>query len=190
MCTFYLVRHAHATWNTDEQRPLSAQGCQAAQQLVSVLGQLPISAIYASSARRAYQTVEPLANHFRLSVQQCDDFMERRLSAEPVSNFLAAVAQSWHAPAESLRGGESNQAAQARSIKALHHVAQHHPGEHIMIGTHGNLLALMLQWYDPTIDFAFWQQLSMPDVYRLDLQIDPPAAAERLYNTMYSSIAS
>jgi 2,3-bisphosphoglycerate-dependent phosphoglycerate mutase len=37
------------------------------------------------------------------------------------------------------------------------------------IGTHGNLLALLLNYFDPVIGFDFWSQLSMPDIYQLEL---------------------
>ena len=42
-----------------------------------------------------------------------------------------------------------------------------HPGQQIVIGTHGNLLALILQRYDPSVGFTFWSKLAMPDAYRL-----------------------
>jgi len=39
---------------------------------------------------------------------------------------------------------------------------------HIVIGTHGNLLTLILNHFDPGISHTFWQNLTMPDIYRLD----------------------
>jgi 2,3-bisphosphoglycerate-dependent phosphoglycerate mutase len=45
-----------------------------------------------------------------------------------------------------------------------------HAGEHLVLSTHGNLMALVLQYYDPCIDYQFWRELSMPDVYRVRLE--------------------
>ena len=57
MTVFYLIRHAHATWTPDENRPLSERGQQDALRVADLLGGQPIAAIYASTMRRAQQTV-------------------------------------------------------------------------------------------------------------------------------------
>jgi len=44
-----------------------------------------------------------------------------------------------------------------------------HPTENIVLSTHGNLIALILQAFDSSIDFMFWKSLSMPDIYQLDI---------------------
>ncbi|MNC81660.1 hypothetical protein D3C75_1348610 [compost metagenome] len=36
-----------------------------------------------------------------------------------------------------------------------------------MIGTHGNIMILMMNYFDKKFDFAAWQQLDMPDIYKL-----------------------
>jgi 2,3-bisphosphoglycerate-dependent phosphoglycerate mutase len=42
-------------------------------------------------------------------------------------------------------------------------------------------MALMLQRYDASVGFAFWQALTMPDVYRLDISADGAAQIQRLW---------
>ena len=66
MSTLYLVRHAHAEWTPDENRPLSAQGSEDANRVANTLYVVPISAIYSSPARRARQTIAPLAGRLGL----------------------------------------------------------------------------------------------------------------------------
>jgi len=66
MATFFFVRHAKAGsrshWTGDDrQRPLSKKGVKQAEDLVSVLGDFPISAVFSSPYRRCLETVEPLA---------------------------------------------------------------------------------------------------------------------------------
>ena len=96
-----------------------------------------------------------------------DDLRERELSGAPVDDWLAAVRAVWEDEDFAWPGGESNRTAQRRGVDALERILAAHPGRQFVIGTHGNLLALILQRYDPYVDFAFWRGLSTPDAYRL-----------------------
>jgi 2,3-bisphosphoglycerate-dependent phosphoglycerate mutase len=40
----------------------------------------------------------------------------------------------------------------------------------MVLSTHGNLLTLILQHYEPNVDYAFWRALTMPDVYELRIE--------------------
>ncbi|KYC89889.1 hypothetical protein B4102_3896 [Heyndrickxia sporothermodurans] len=40
-------------------------------------------------------------------------------------------------------------------------------GKNVVIGTHGNLMVLILHYFDTSYRFNFWKKLSMPDIYRL-----------------------
>lgn len=72
--------------------------------------------------------------------------------------------------------------AQQRGIAALEKLRQQHgDAEHVVLATHGNLLALILQHYDPALGYAFWQALTMPDVYRLSLEPHDATKIERIY---------
>ncbi|MBH9788030.1 histidine phosphatase family protein, partial [Clostridioides difficile] len=64
----------------------------------------------------------------------------------------------------------SNQQAMARAIPSLRNILLTHPQESVVIGTHGNIMALIMQYFDAQYDYAFWQTLSMPDIYRLTFQ--------------------
>ena len=61
MTVFYLIRHAHAVWTPDEQRPLSPQGREDARWVAELLRRYPITQVYAIPYRRAWETVAPLA---------------------------------------------------------------------------------------------------------------------------------
>jgi 2,3-bisphosphoglycerate-dependent phosphoglycerate mutase len=45
----------------------------------------------------------------------------------------------------------------------------------------GNLLALILNYYDPSIDFAFWKSLTIPDIYILNLNQFEEVSMSRLW---------
>ena len=172
MTMVYLVRHAHADWQPDEGRSLSPQGLVDAERVADLLADRPIAAIYASPARRAQQTVAPLARRRGLPLQIVADLRERLLSATPVDDFPAAIRAVWSDPDRALAGGESNRTAQRRGVAVLHMLAARHPQQQIALATHGNLLALMLQHFDAGFDFSRWQALTMPDVYHVQLTPD------------------
>jgi 2,3-bisphosphoglycerate-dependent phosphoglycerate mutase len=181
MTVFYLVRHAHADWRPGEERPLSARGQQDARRVARVLALYPITALYSSPARRARQTILPLAVRLGLPLHVVPELYERRLSDDPVNDFLEAVRATWADPCFAFPGGEPNAAAQERAVELLETLLARHAGEHVVLSTHGNLLALLLQHFDPAIDFHFWQSLTMPDVYRLVLVPRTAACIRRLF---------
>jgi 2,3-bisphosphoglycerate-dependent phosphoglycerate mutase len=168
MTVFYLIRHAHADWTPDEQRPLSSQGQDDAQRVAELLGSSPITRIYSSPFQRARQTVSPLARRLGLPVRIEPGLRERELGGGPgASDFFAAVEQTWRNHSYAHPGGESNAAAQRRGVAVVQRLGDEYPGEHLALSTHGNLMALVLQHYDPRVDYDFWRALTMPDVYEL-----------------------
>jgi len=168
--TIYLVRHAHADWQDDESRPLSKAGLKAAQVVGSLLAALPITAIYSSPARRAVETVAPLADRLGIRPELMHDLRERELPALPGSEFDRAVADAWRSPETATTGAESNVDAQSRGLAAVRSILTRHGGERVVVSTHGNLLALILNGFDSAFGYDFWRRLSFPDVYRLEFE--------------------
>ena len=94
----------------------------------------------------------------------------------------------WRDPHIAHPGGESNVVAQQRGVAAVENLRhQHGDAEHVALATHGNLLALILQHYDPALGYEFWQALTMPDVYRLSLGPQGATNIERIYREQTGS---
>ena len=55
-----------------------------------------------------------------------------------------------------------------------------HPAQHIVLSTHGNLMALVLRIFDSSVDFMFWKSLTMPDIYRLNISQSGEGLMQRL----------
>lgn len=180
--TIHPVRHAHASWTPDDGRALSPEGHVGAERVARLLGGEPIVAIYASTARRAMQTVEPLAQQLGLPVTPSDELRERRLSGTPVDDHGAAIAWCWAHPEAALPGGESNAVAQRRGVAVVNELAKRHAGGTLVVGTHGNLLALILQHWLPAVNHAFWRRLTMPDIYVLTLNASGASTITRRWN--------
>ncbi len=166
----YLVRHAQAEWwkAPDENRPLTKKGFEDAEQLSEILKSHPIDAIYSSPYTRARQTIEPTARRLGLEIHIKDDLRERKLGDIGNEDFAAAVEKTWKNPDFAYPNGETNSAARKRAVNSVHQLRAKHPNENIALASHGNIIALILQAFDPTIDFDFWKSLSMPDVYVTD----------------------
>ena len=181
MSKFYLVRHAHAEWELDENRPLSAQGSAAANRVADMLCRYRISAIYSSPAARVWQTVTPLSQRLNLSIHMEADLQERRLGDGVFEDFLKAVEVTWQNPAFAHPGGESSAMAQKRGMAVVQRLFEKHSGQQIVLSTHGNLMALVLQSFDPSVDFIFWKSLTMPDVYQLNISKSGKGLMQRLW---------
>jgi 2,3-bisphosphoglycerate-dependent phosphoglycerate mutase len=167
--TVYLVRHCHAHWSTDDARPLSDEGTEAARRLATLLSDRPIAAIYSSPSRRAVDTVAPLADRVGQPLQLVPELRERELLPMPRELFENAVAATWRHPQRAPAGAESNDDAQRRGLSALMSIVERHHGRHVVVSTHGTLMTLMLNGLDATLGFDFWRHLSFPDVYALEL---------------------
>jgi 2,3-bisphosphoglycerate-dependent phosphoglycerate mutase len=167
MNTFYLVRHAEAIWSEDENRPLSCQGHKDSERVADILVKQPIALIYSSPYQRARETIAPLAKRLNLEIQIEPNLRERCLSSENVEDFFPAVEQTWVDPTFAHPGGESNAAVQKRGIAVLARLHEETSSKQIVLSTHGNFLAVLLQYFVPSIDFNFWKSLTFPDIYQL-----------------------
>lgn len=167
---YYFVRHAHSTYTHNEwTRPLSQRGRASLSQL-NVLKKEPISAIYYSPYQRAIETVESLALALGLPVHLDKRLIERKLSNQNISDqaFEATLKQLWENPDMSLSGGESNLTAQKRARAFLQELEEKHQNEHIIISSHGNLICILLNYFDDAIQYSFWKQLPMPAILVLN----------------------
>ncbi|MBN8210460.1 histidine phosphatase family protein [Bacillus sp. NTK071] len=167
----YLVRHAHSTYTPDEYgRELSQKGREDQKRLTNVMKNVKIDAVLSSPYMRAIQTVEGLAENNGLEIQLIEEFKERVLSQEPVDNFDNAIEAVWRDEAFHLPGGESNERARLRGVQACKEVLHTHRGKSVAIGTHGNLMVLIMSYFNNQYDVTFWRELDMPDVYRLTFE--------------------
>ncbi len=96
--TVYLVRHAKAgsrsEWiGSDEARPLTKSGRRQAKALVQVLRDAEPKRILSSPYQRCTQTVEPLARHLGLEVEEVAELAEGE-PPEPVVELIRAAGEN------------------------------------------------------------------------------------------------
>lgn len=184
LTNLYLVRHAHSTYTSDEiGRPLSSKGFADAERISGVLANEKIDVIISSPYKRAIQTVGSIAKKLGIEVNLEEGFKERTLSREPVEDFTMAITRVWEDPTFFLPGGESNHVAQKRGIKAIGNVLECYEGKNIVIGTHGNIMVLIMNHFDKKYDFNFWKNLNMPDIYKLTFENKNLVDIKRLWDS-------
>ena len=168
-----LVRHAEPVAIgtpdiADDDRPLTEAGRSAAEELAVELDGWEITAIYSSPYARALETVTVLAQRRGIGVQLIDDLRERRLSLEPHGEWRASLQRSWTDADFALPGAESGRDAQRRAVAILDLLRVRHPdGGRLVIGSHGNLISLILQALEPDVGYDFHMAMPMPALYRL-----------------------
>ncbi len=169
-----LVRHATPVevWTpgyADDDRPLTDEGRRAADELAAEFDGYALTAIYSSPYLRSVQTVHALAVRRGLKVQLIHDLRERRLSKVPLEDWRAKLEQAWTDADFAPPGGETGRDAQRRAVGTLDLLRSRHPdGGRLVLGSHGNLISLILQALEPAVDFEFHMAMPMPAVYRLN----------------------
>ena len=181
--TIYLVRHAHSVYSPDELgRPLSQKGIKDAERITYLLKDAAIEKVISSPYKRAVQTVDGIASQFQLDIEIMDDLKERKLSEYSVPDFQETMDKVWGNPHFALVGGESNMVAQERGVRAIKSILKKYAGKNIVIGTHGNIMVLIMNYFDPRYNYDFWRSLSMPDLYKLVFKSDELIQVEGLNN--------
>ncbi|WP_312870031.1 histidine phosphatase family protein [Fontibacillus panacisegetis] len=82
----------------------------------------------------------------------------------------------------SFPGGESSKDAQKRAIKVFKKIIDKFNGKRIVIGTHGDIMTLMMNYFDNTYGFEFWESTTMPDIYKLEFEENKLNNVTRLWD--------
>jgi 2,3-bisphosphoglycerate-dependent phosphoglycerate mutase len=168
-----LVRHAEpvpfgSPDFVDDDRPLTEAGRAAAIELAAELDDWEISAIYSSPLARAMETVRILAERRGMAVHVLVDLRERELSLQADDSWRETLARSWADPSFALPGSESGRDAQRRGVGTLDLLRSRYPdGGRLVLGSHGNLISLILQALEPGIGYDFNMAMPTPALYRI-----------------------
>jgi broad specificity phosphatase PhoE len=133
--TLLLVRHGETDWNADGRlqgqtdRTLSDFGHRQARQLADALAEEELEAIYASDLARARETAEIVGERLGLAVVLDADLREKDWGTW---EGLTAVERD---RVEFV--GESTEAHQERTLRALRRISERHPGGRVLVVTHG-----------------------------------------------------
>src|SRR5262245_50800589 len=154
-----LLRHGETDWNLQgrcqgaSDLDLNSSGMSQAEELGRILRQEPLTAIYSSPLKRAFQTAEIIGRHHSdLPILIDGDFREldhgllEGLTFDEIKSQYPAFIGRWREAAAELKvpGGESLVAVDLRSWKALQRVAERHAADTALVVTHNFPILAML----------------------------------------------
>lgn len=171
--TLYLVRHAESPFifNMEKEREISGDGHEKSKKIAKLFKEIDINCIASSSYRRAVQTVYYLAQEKDLEIHEYDELIERQIKGMDYDLDWDVVEKGIEKSFENidfaLAGGETTREAQERSIPVIHKLLDENRGKNIVLGTHGNIMTIILKYFNGDYGYDFWKSTSKPDVYKL-----------------------
>jgi len=176
MTTVYFIRHAHSPYipGMERTKGLSDRGRQDAAEVARLLKDEGIDVLVSSTYDRAILTIKDLAEELGLDIRLEEDLRERRLADEGYvisdEQFFECKRKLYEDWDYAFPGGESGKQAQSRAVSVLQGILEQYRGKKIGIGTHGDIMTLMMNYFDSRYNYTFWQSLSMPDIYQLEFE--------------------
>lgn len=158
-CEIWMVRHGRTSWNKElrfqghSDIPLDEEGLRQAEDARVKLTGRGFHAVYSSDLQRARQTaeimvgnrfgeiiVDPLLREVHLGEYEGMTVSQVRTAAP---EFYAAFRSA--RPDFKVPGGESYEDLVNRVVDRLHHIAEKHVGEQVLVVTHGGVIAAAMR---------------------------------------------
>jgi probable phosphoglycerate mutase len=151
----FAIRHGETAWNVDTRIQghldieLSAVGRQQAQQVGVALSEEPITAIYSSDLKRAFETAQAIAAAQQLPQVTPWPGLRERHFGHFQGKTWAEIETQWPEDARRWRtrdphwapdGGESLTVVRARIDQNINEIAARHIGEAIVLVAHGGVM--------------------------------------------------
>lgn len=185
--TVYMVRHGDSPKEGNERtRGLTEKGYEDAQRVAELLRDKEIDVVVSSPYLRSILTVEQVALHTDKEVMVIEDLRERvfsssdnRLDDKELGPLLE---KSFEDFTFSLEGGEANAACQKRAVQVLKELLHRYKDKSIVIGTHGAVMTLMMNYFNASFDLEFLYSTTKPDIYRLEFNNEVLVSVERVWD--------
>jgi 2,3-bisphosphoglycerate-dependent phosphoglycerate mutase len=161
----YIIRHCEAKGQPPESS-LTEKGQKQAQELARYFSNTHIDRIISSPFLRAIQTIEPLGKKRGIKIEKDERLAERTLSSGDLPDWLEKLEATYEDLDLKFEGGESSREAMDRIVQVVEE-AYETEADNIVIVTHGNIMSLLIRYYQPSFGFEDWKNLGNPDVYRL-----------------------
>ncbi|RNA69295.1 histidine phosphatase family protein [Alteribacter keqinensis] len=161
----YLIRHCEAEgqWPNAE---LTKKGTKQAEQLKKYFTYRNLDKIITSPWKRAVNTAKPLSLLKNKPIHTDERLQERKLSSKDMPDWFEKLKNTFIDHDLTFDGGESSRTAQQRGLEAIKSIVNGN-GDRFAVVTHGNLLSLILHYYDRKIGFEDWKALRNPDLFVL-----------------------
>ncbi|MCM3786230.1 phosphoglycerate mutase family protein [Neobacillus mesonae] len=179
MKNVYVVRHCQAEGQASDAQ-LTANGIVQAEILAEFLLYKGVDYIISSSYERAYSTIKPLSEKIGVEIAVDERLTERVLSDKSYPDWRNMLRKTFDNLDICYEGGESSNTAMSRVISVVME-ALNSEYNNIVLVSHGNLISLLLKYFDDRIGFKEWAALSNPDVFHLNFSAEDKPAIHRIW---------
>ena len=157
----YLVRHAQPNLDNhdDFSRELSPKGLEDRKRVTEFLSDKNIDVVYSSPFKRAVDTIADFADSKNKKINIVDEFRERKVGDYWLDDFTAFTKNQWKDFNYKLPDGECLKEVQERNITALKEILERHPGEKIVIGSHGTAMSTIINYYDSSFGYEDFEKI-------------------------------
>ncbi|HDR7517588.1 histidine phosphatase family protein [Bacillus mobilis] len=183
----YMVRHGESPKleGNERTRGLTEKGHMDACRVTDILKEERIDAFISSPYNRATLTVEKAADFYEKEIVVYENLKECMFSNEDQiisdKEVYPLVKKMFSDPDFALKEGESYKDCQRRVVKVLKEILMDFQGQKIVIGTHGLVMTLMMNYFDNQYGFEFLIHASKPDIYKLEFKDEQLMNVERLW---------
>lgn len=186
----YMVRHGDSPKEDNERtRGLTAKGYEDARRVTELLRDKKIELVVSSPYLRSILTVEQVALHIGKEVLVMENLRERGFSCSDnrlEDNELGPLLEKSFVDFNfSLEGGESNAACQKRAVQVLRELLHTYKDKNMVIGTHGAVMTLMMNYFDSLFGLDFLYSTTKPDIYRLAFNDEELVSVERVWDKTF-----
>lgn len=170
----YMVRHGESSKleGSERTRGLTEKGSLDAHRVTDILKTEGIDTFISSPYKRAVLTIEKTANFYEKEILIYENLKECMFSSgnQVISDkeVYPLVKKMFSNPDFTLMEGESYKDCQRRVVKVLKEILMDFQGQKIVIGTHGLVMTLMMNYFDKQYGFEFLIHTSKPDIYKLE----------------------
>lgn len=164
----FIIRHCEAEGQSSESN-LTERGSQQAIHLARFFSSIKIDQIISSPFMRAIQSIEPTSQEKKLNIEIEDRLSERILSSTNLPDWVENLKATYIDLELKFNGGESSQEATNRAINVIEDIIKSNSQKTIIV-THGNLMTLILKYFNNEFGFENWKNLSNPDVFLLQFK--------------------
>ena len=120
-----------------------------------------------------------------LEIYQYEELAERAIASLRYEiseqDLLQGIERSFTDLDYCMSEGETTRQAQTRAIPVIHELLKENQGKKIVVGTHGNIMTIILNYFNSSFGYNFWLQTSKPDIYRLEFVETKLTHVERLW---------
>lgn len=175
----YVIRHCEATGQA-EDAPLTERGFAQAEALAEFLHTTDVEDVICSPYLRAKMTIEPYCQRYGVPVTFDSRLSERVLSTSNLDNWWECLQMTFDDFDLAFPGGESSRQAMVRAAEVIEAV-QSNQAKCIALVTHGNLMTLLLRYFDEQFGFNHWADLTNPDVFSVTVTETDKSLVERIW---------